>query len=389
MSLHPSRPPRPRHVRRGLILAEPFIAAAVAVALAAIFVPAVLQSREAARRTECKYNLKSLGLAVANYHDLFGVYPPAMNSVGDTSQWSTYRGATTAAELAATEAGFGTTWTIGLLPYTDDRKLYEQVDFGRRLEDQPDVTRTHLTLLRCPSAGEPTMMIGSEANDTLPPGVAYARGNYGMNLGGGNANPIGPEIGTGRNGPFGQTVLGVDNRKSLNIGMGTSPQSRANFESLNISARSVIDGTESCILFGELLTDARDSTDSRGAWARGMGAIVSAYTRGKPSDGVAGIATPNASTIDRTDPAAPKLSIHADCPVFAASREGDPVDQITATSCPGFGENDGGGVAMRSRHPGGVNVCMASGKVFFLSEAIDPQVYRAMMTSAGGDDTSP
>ena len=61
--------------KRGFTLIELLVVIAIIAILIALLLPAVQQAREAARRTQCKNNLKQLGLAMHNYHDTTNVFP--------------------------------------------------------------------------------------------------------------------------------------------------------------------------------------------------------------------------------------------------------------------------------------------------------------------------
>ena len=101
----------------GFTLIELLVVIAIIAILMGLLLPAVQQAREAARRSECRNNLKQIGLALANYHESCRTLPPGRirsNVDGQGRCFSAY---------------------AHLLPYLDATAVYRQINFNANSDD--------------------------------------------------------------------------------------------------------------------------------------------------------------------------------------------------------------------------------------------------------------
>jgi prepilin-type N-terminal cleavage/methylation domain-containing protein len=167
--------------KKGFTLIELLVVIAIIAVLIALLLPAVQQAREAARRTQCKSNLKQVGLALHNYHDVMGVFPYATANVGQCQA---------AGQLVTNHKGW-----LYLLPYMDQAPLYNQFNFSNATgnwnpnggilagggstagTNNAQYTTKQLPVLLCPSDDGPRFYSGT--GPTYGSGVANtARTSY-------------------------------------------------------------------------------------------------------------------------------------------------------------------------------------------------------------------
>ena len=110
---------------RGFTLIELLVVIAIIAVLIALLLPAVRQAREAARRTQCRNNLKQLGLAFQNYHDVYNRFPSGISYVQGPN--NPFLGNTTNATYDDPNMHV---WTEGILPYLDQVNIYNQINFN-------------------------------------------------------------------------------------------------------------------------------------------------------------------------------------------------------------------------------------------------------------------
>ena len=120
---------RLRH-RPGFTLIELLVVIAIIAILIALLLPAVQQARESARRTQCKNNLKQIGLALHNYHDAHLTFP--FGQEDNTKSYSAIS---------------------QMLPFLDQTPLYNQINFSlpHNHASNSQVRLTEIPAFRCPS----------------------------------------------------------------------------------------------------------------------------------------------------------------------------------------------------------------------------------------------
>jgi prepilin-type N-terminal cleavage/methylation domain-containing protein len=306
--------------RRGFTLIELLVVIAIIGVLTALLLPAVQQAREAARRTQCRNNLKQLGLALHNYHDQFESFPPG---------W-VYDSGRPAASAPTNCWG----WGAFILPQLDQAPLYNQADFSVGFRGGLDAAganspigsngleATVLAMFRCPSdtgpdhvfSGDQSMQFGARSNY---PGV---NGGFLLDL-----FPI-----TAQGGTFG--------------------------ENSRCRLGAMLDGASQSVLVGER------------AWFEFAGAGVgpSALWAGTRS-GIPGV------------PAANGVAFAVgQCIVSLNTAPAHPPSPF------GAGESDSSWHGFSSRHTGGAHFLIADGAVRFINESITYETYGRLSTIADG-----
>ena len=158
---------RQRRRAQGFTLIELLVVIAIIAVLIGLLLPAVQQAREAARRAQCKNNLKQIGLALHNYADRVKVFPPAYLSNIDAG---------------GNDLGPGWGWCSFLLPDLDQANLQRTINFNLDITNAANLVprTTFITSFACPSDSAPnTFAVSVDPNgNPLLPSVVVAHANY-------------------------------------------------------------------------------------------------------------------------------------------------------------------------------------------------------------------
>jgi prepilin-type N-terminal cleavage/methylation domain-containing protein/prepilin-type processing-associated H-X9-DG protein len=395
-------------LRRAFTLIELLVVIAIIAILVGLLLPAVQKVREAAARMSCTNNLKQIGLAAHNYHDVNGRLPPSIimaYAIHDDPTSCGPSGCETTLDIACP---FGPNWAVLILPFIEQNNLYQLAN----VQSYPGpgfanwkpgvnpasvginsswrvvrgaVIKTYL----CPSDPKNNTFYnddGSLGMQDRPPEMGWARGNYAANAGFTDYDHTVGGFDAVLNEPFGGP--GDPTSDGIPAHM-TQPYSKGPVMSINFGSKltDIVDGTSNTCMFNEVRAGV-NQFDPRGTWAIGFpGCSVTNGGRNYNP-------TPN-NLLGESNPS-----------TLANATGGDEIAGVYKYWYPGMAVRDGMGAyeqgctgpgcdawnsAMaRSRHIGGVNSCFADGHVQFISNAISQWTWCMLQSKNDGTvlDTS-
>ncbi len=328
---------------RGFTLIELLVVIAIIAVLIALLLPAVQAAREAARRAQCVNNLKQIGLAAHNYHDVVGKFPTGMylHPVFGPTTGTAWNNAS---------------WLVLLLPQLEQQPLFNAVNFSKMMgtqigggwrwnpiyaagDDNKTIRLTVMNAFICPSDDSPNID-NTNADDLI--GLDAAGTSYVGNMGDNCLACSG-----GLNDRLGQVVLCADlnlpcRLPQLGHARVTDPQTDNGSPAgsgifwawgSNVGINMILDGTSNTFMSGEQIR----KITRWNAW------------------------------------------------VEANQTIGSTAVPLNYKVRPANVENWTRQYTFRSNHPGGSNFGMADGSVKFVKNTINFNIYQALSTRANGE----
>ncbi len=233
-------------VRRGFTLIELLVVIAIIAILIALLLPAVQQAREAARRSQCKNNLKQIGLAMHNYLDVAKMFPPGFISKTPPS------GSVNSVERSMYS------WGAFILPYIDYGPLYQKLQVGKVLLET-NLSNGNLAELqrpistfRCPSDTGPEL---NNFDDTKSDNAALNANQYNAHVTSNGADRIPIALSN-----YVMVANSSDSTTPPVYAAQYGPALGIGFINSNISLKDITDGSSNCLMVGERAWQFKDLT---------------------------------------------------------------------------------------------------------------------------------
>ena len=318
---------------RAFTLIELLVVIAIIAVLIGLLLPAVQAAREAARRMQCRNNLKQIGLALHGYHGVWLGFPPAYLAP-DALRPNR--------PVTDFEIGSGWAWGTLILPFLEQRPVYDAANFDYSfgsadgtnprgilgLSVNRTVMKTSVSMFLCPSAG------GGEGPIDLGYDSAHVFGSPGHYI---------ASAGWMNSSEYQITGTGV-----------LYPNSR-------VAIGDVSDGTSATLMIGERSRNLADAAWSGVLWSYSTPAPLCTKV-GWPVKSCVGV-------------------------MFLLMGRTGPASDIVSGSIPGGNslDHEAGADGFASLHPGGCQFLLCDGSVRFMKETLVPQVFRALASRAGGE----
>lgn len=329
--------------RRAFTLIELLVVIAIIAILIALLLPAVQQAREAARRTQCKNNLKQIGVALHNYHDVHSIFP--QGKVLDRN--IRYSGCPTWVN------GSGYSWRVMILPMMEQSALYSNNvtpesglytcgTLAAGANQRLALLRTAMPAYLCPS--DPTPFLGAERPTNYPGISGSIKNSHGWN------DP-----------PAARGILGFPGATMRDIADGTSNT-------------AMVGEVHRGALFNRYSGGPDNITGRRCQWWAAESGFCHADTWFPPN-------AANPTKGNNRGQVAPQEGPANDAGCL--SGQGPCADQVSWVD--DVADNMPGGRGVSSAHTGGAQILLGDGSVRFVSENISIDTWRGLGTMNNGE----
>jgi prepilin-type N-terminal cleavage/methylation domain-containing protein/prepilin-type processing-associated H-X9-DG protein len=312
---------RQKTPRTAFTLIELLVVIAIIAILIALLVPAVQKVREAAARSECQNNMKQIGLALHNFHNVFQGFPKAGKLTNELS------------------------WHVYILPFIEQDNLYKQFNLAPGTFNGPpnntgpmknELALNRISMFLCPSSNVEAMLLNAPNNADLPEVinnvVPYTTHYYGI-MGPKGNNPVTgqPYLWNNQGVHGGFALQGIFLQDTVAAGNSPGPD-------VGVRIAQILDGTSNTLMVGELSWENNVTGTRYRSWVRGCDTA----------------------------------------PVCSGCR--NVTNAINNPSIATY--ND---IAFGSMHQGGTNFLMGDGSVRFIEESINLGTYWALASKDGDE----